>query len=804
MRKKAISSLLVNGQTITDQHLILQAFTDFYSTLLGKSSSVYPCCLQNLYDERPLLHELESSFSVTEIKLAVSSLANNKASGPDGIPNEFAKIKWDMLKFDILEIFEDLFHGTIDLQSHNFAHITLLPKTSDAIELTSFRPISILNYIPKLISKVLANRLGTHIPDLICTNQSGFVKGRLIHENFLCAREIVVHLTKCKEPAFLLKLDFFKAFDTVNWVFLLNVLKTFGLPQRFICWIEMLLNTATSAVLINNQVGPTFRHAQGLRQGDPISPFLFIMVADVLTKMCETIGTSSNVTISSKLRSPFHILQYADDTIIFSSTKGNTVRALKMALTLFSLCSGLNLNLHKSTFVPLNLTAQQTQQVQQIIGCGFSPLPLPYLGLPLTASRPPRDVFLHLIEKVESKLAGWKNKLLSRAGRLTLVCSVLSSIPIFFMSVFKLPSWVIKSLDKLRRSFLWGRSGSSNRGFSLLAWDRVCLPKKLGGFGVLNLKVLNMSLLLRWLWRIFDRPSSQWSTIAKSLIASRYQQAPLGWSTHGSFFWKDLLELRHVFSISTSVTIGDGNRTLFWYANWGNGYLHFFNNLSKPVTPKLTVRKVLLEPETSLQAPWSREVHDAVLLLHTGQVNQELDVVNWKWNASGTFTVSSAYQMLIAGGKTNFPAFTIWKLKLPFSVKLFAVLLFHNRLLTQEALHKRNIMVQPGCVLCSSANLETAPHLFSICPFAVQIWQKLKLLFPPLSAAYLGDLQSLWEHFLQYSCSGRDNNLAILTLTALWAIWLERNNRIFKQQRRTVDSISHWIVTQHSLFLKHC
>ncbi|KAJ4810222.1 RNA-directed DNA polymerase (reverse transcriptase)-related family protein [Rhynchospora pubera] len=771
MRKKRISNLLVEDQLLTDPRAILHAFTEYYSSLLGRSVPVHSCSLHTLYGERLLLSHLDSPFSVFEIQKAVVNLANNKASGPDGLPNEFANIKWDVVKQDIIDIFSDLFHGNLILDGLNFAHITLLPKTTDANTLTSFRPISIINYIPKLIAKVLANRLASVIDRLISPTQTGFVKGRLIHENFLAAREIISHLTKSKEPTVLLKIDFYKAFDTVNWCFLYDVLNCFGIPPNFLSWIKLLISTASSALLVNNQVGLTFQHHQGLRQGDPLSPFLFIIVADVLAKMCDAVSTSVPFSISNRLPSPFHILQYADDTLIFSTVKGNAIQALKLTLTMFSLCSGLNLNLSKSTFVPFNLSNQQIEQIKEVLMCDCSNLPLPYLGLPLTACRPSKETYLLLLEKLENKLAGWKNKLLSRAGRLTLVSSILSTILISFMSVFKLPVWVIKAIDKIRRGFIWGRSPGGSNDIPLLAWDRVCLPKSFGGFGISNLQLLNLSLLLRWLWRLFDKQTSQWTLIAKLLIASRNQESPLSWSTHGSFFWKDLLQLRHLFSISTIATIGDGKNTLFWYANWGHSHLSFFNGVTRPLAPTLTVHKVLSNPATIIPAPWPQDVHNAIQSLQNIHPTMDTaDVLRLIWDSSGSFTVNSAYNMLVSAGKMSCQASSVWKVKLPPSVHIFALLLYHNRLQTQEALLRRNFMVQQGCVLCSTPILETATHLFCDCTYALQLWNKVQSQFPSYVSSGHQHVQALLIDALSEAQSNRGNTKAVVVITTLWAL----------------------------------
>ncbi|KAJ4772981.1 LINE-1 reverse transcriptase, partial [Rhynchospora pubera] len=438
---KTISRIVSDGTEFVGTFEILEKFTDFFNNLLGRevTTTVFePATLFS--DESELLNPLAERFSEFEIKKAVMGLANNKASGPDGLPNEFCKFNWDLVKQDLLALFNSLHNGTLDLTAANRANIVLLRKEDEAERLSDFRPISILCYLPKLISKVLNNRLAIYLPSIISSTQTGFIRGRLISENFIAAREIITHVSKGSDPAFLLKLDFKKAFDSVSWPFLLKILERRGFPDRFIFWIKLLLESASSSILLNGEEGPTFRHKRGLRQGDPLSPSLFIIAADVLSRMVQAASTSIQAGISRRLPDPYYMLQYADDTLVFSTTKNQAVRTLICVLHAFSNVSGIQLNLNKTALVPFNLHSQQCYLLQSLLGCPTTTLPIKYLGLPLTDRRPDRACFQSLIDKVASKLAGWKCRLLSRAGRIVLASSVLSSIPIYFMSVFSLPA----------------------------------------------------------------------------------------------------------------------------------------------------------------------------------------------------------------------------------------------------------------------------------------------------------------------------------------------------------------------------
>ncbi|KAJ4765864.1 RNA-directed DNA polymerase (reverse transcriptase)-related family protein [Rhynchospora pubera] len=510
--------------------------------------------------------------------------------------------------------------------------------------------------------------------------------------------------------------------------------------------------------------------------------------------MINSVALAVDFSISSKLTYPFHLLQYADDTLLFSTTKGNALQSLSLVLNTFSRISGIEINWSKTSFVPFNIQPHELQQIATVLNCAQTTLPLVYLGLPLTAKKPSRVCFQVLIDKVNLKLASWKSALLSRAGRIVLASSVLSSIPIYFMSVFQLPAWVIKAIDKVRRIFIW--QGTTGKGLPLLSWSRVCLPKNLGGFGLIDLRLQNIALLLRWLWRLYSQPSSLWSMVAKLLFAKRNNSTPpLGWNSNGSFFWRQLGALRFYFQISTRIELCNGNNTLFWFDNWGGTNLCFFQHPNCVQNSSfLTVRTARRNWFNLFPAPMTQG-HDLLFRqLHGVRLTQGMDKFVWKWSSDGKYSSSTTYEAFISAGKVQFYLKNLWQLRIPPNVKTFLLLLAHDRLLTQCQLLKRNIVFQPHCHLCQHDILETAEHLFCSCPFSASLWSSLAL----DNIALLGV-----QHLLQYVCSLNRNDVTSVRLaTALWSLWLERNNRIFRNSTRTVQGVHDWLVQEAALFYK--
>lgn len=310
-------------------------------------------------------------------------------------------------------------------------------------------------------------------------------------------------------------------------------------------------------------------HRQGLRQGDPLSPFLFLLAADVLQGMITVANDLLLTPISTRIHECLLSLQYADDSVFLAQADHTSILTLKLTLKIFSQISGLGINFTKSSFVPLNLDPHQINVTEAILGCHPTTLLITYLGLPLTINKPNKHLFIPLIQKMEKRLEGWRGKLLSKGGRMQLITSVLSALPIYYMAAFKLPQWMIERLDRIRNQFLWGKSNPDKQGIHLINWELLTTPRQWGGLGIFDLRIQNIAFLLCWWWRLYSSPNALWPTFADALYSRRATpNGPRIWSSRGSFFWNQLQSIKRWFTWSTRWNVGDGNSISFWMDNW--------------------------------------------------------------------------------------------------------------------------------------------------------------------------------------------------------------------------------------------
>jgi len=216
---------------------------------------------------------------------AWQGICGDKSPGPDGMTMAFLPANWDTLRSDVLRMFSEFYHTGKFVASLNATFIGLIPKKANAEDIRDYRPISLVGCIYKLLSKVLAQRLRGVIGSLISENQNAFVGGRQILDAVLIANELIDSRIKSRVPRVVCRLDIEKAYDHVNWEFLMYVLSRMGFGERWITWIRHYVSSTSFAILVNGSPIDFFSTSRGLRQGDPISPLLFLLVIEVFTKM---------------------------------------------------------------------------------------------------------------------------------------------------------------------------------------------------------------------------------------------------------------------------------------------------------------------------------------------------------------------------------------------------------------------------------------------------------------------------------------------------------------------------------------
>ena len=364
--------------------------------------------------ERNLSH-LDARFTMQELKQVIDDMHGEKAPGPDGFIGSFYKSNWNLIKVDLLAAMNHM-HCLKGKHWHllNSANVVLLPKKEGAVDAKDYRPISLMHSAAKILCKLLATRLAPELEYLISRGQSAFVKGRSIHENFLYVRNVIKQAKTKKIPLIFLKLDIAKAFDSVHWGFLFKVLTKLGFGQRWRNMLALILASSSSRILLNGSPGKAFSHRRGLRQGDPLSPMLFIRVLEPLLKLLE-LATENQVLSplrlgTARMRASF----YADDAALLVNPLKEDITAIQRILSLFGDVSGLRTSFQKCVAYPVSCEGMNLEEILQDFGGTRGVFPCRYLGLPLSFRKPKKIEVQPLLDRAQGRLKGWKGKLLDR------------------------------------------------------------------------------------------------------------------------------------------------------------------------------------------------------------------------------------------------------------------------------------------------------------------------------------------------------------------------------------------------------
>ena len=397
----------------------------------------------------------------------------------------------------------------------------------------------------KILSKVLANRIKRVMDKVISKSQNAFVKGRQILDAVLIVNELVDSSLRKKKCGLVCKLDIEKVYDSIGWEFLYKVLDKMGFGSRWLSWMKWCISTASFSVLINGSPVGFFQSSRGLRQGDPLSPYLFVIGMEALSCLINRAVDGnylSGIKIANERGEDLSIshLFYADDTLIFCEDDLEQLKFLSWILMWFEAMSGLKINLTKSEIIPIGPVNNLVELASEL-GCNIGSFPTSYLGLPLGAKHKALGVWDSIEERYRKRLAAWKTQYISKGGRITLIRSTLSSLPIYHLSLFRMSQKVCIRLKRIQRQFLWGGS-TLDKKIPLVRWATVCSEKSKGGIGLKSLYKLNKALLSKWSWRFANEINALW----RKANCCKFGESSGGWHTrdirgsYGTSLWKEI------------------------------------------------------------------------------------------------------------------------------------------------------------------------------------------------------------------------------------------------------------------------
>jgi hypothetical protein len=392
------------------------------------------------------------------------------------LEDAFFQSYWDIVGNDVFNSISQFFRSGWILPNLNSNLVVLIPKQTGADKIDQFRPLALANFQFKLISKILANRLSLIAPKIISGHQKGFIRDRHISECICITSEAINLLDKKSFGGNLaLKIDIRKAFDTLDWDFLLLVLKSFGFNQVFCNWIKNILNSAKLSLIINGKVTGFFNVTRGVRQGDPLSPLLFCIAEEVLSRSISLLvdnGKLDCITGPRGMSLPSHAF-FADDIMIFC--KGSKKNALAVASLFleYAANSGQIISPSKCMIFSGSISTARLAVISRILNFSHGTFPFNYLGVPIFKGRPKSVHLQSIADKIKIKLASWKGHLLSMMGRIQLVNSVIHGMLIYSFKIYSWPVRLLKQIDKWIKKFVWSGSIDSKKLVSL-SWQKLC------------------------------------------------------------------------------------------------------------------------------------------------------------------------------------------------------------------------------------------------------------------------------------------------------------------------------------------
>ncbi|KAJ3685147.1 hypothetical protein LUZ61_014311 [Rhynchospora tenuis] len=801
-RRNSITSLLgPNSQVITDPALIRKAFVEHYKGIFSTNNSAASHVFDTefiaglpevSYVERQMLAAQPSDEEITKIVFAIHP---DRASGPDGLNGKIVQHYWALFKPYIIQTVRLFFEtGQLDPALAR-SNVVLIPKIDDPKEVTDYRPVSVCNFIYKVISKLLSARMRVIMSKLVGSNQCAFVPGRIISDNILLLREIMHSFASSAFPkqAFCFKCDLSKAFDRMEWHFVVRVLQLYGFPPAFISWVMGCVTSASFAILFNGSTDGFITPTRGLRQGCALSPYLFILCMDILNRMFEfkmSKGLLSGLSISRGAPAISSIL-YADDLLICGMANTREVQEVKNILQVFCELSGQSIGVDKSRIWFSKRTGPDIRAYcMNIFQACEGENSHTYLGVPILATQAKH--FDYLVDKVMAKLHPWKARMLSQAAKVVLIKSVIEPLLLYSMGAGWIPQSILQKINAKIRAFFWN-TGETNK-MRMVAWETITKPKRCGGLGLRDTRVLNQAAVLRVLWKIASNEFGE--TLWVRVLSAKYlSRAPLWLATvpsRCSKLWLAVLAARDIMKPHVQWLLGDGRKCSLvgepWHDFWDSFVHQIGPSRGRLVSDFVDATNGGWDVPKLLQAlGFSAALYIACTFQQPPLKPNVRDRLIFKPASSGNFSFKTACNLLegsVVGGTI---ADAIWRRVwhcrgiLP-KVQMFFWKLLHDAIPVKATFAKRMRTQPPPCDVCG-LGVDDAMHVLFLCNSSRQCWLASDL------GLRVGAMPQQIVPALTMVIQQLEDESLVRFANILWAVWKARCKEVYEGKRSNVRQI---------------
>ncbi|KAL4302002.1 hypothetical protein GQ457_10G000840 [Hibiscus cannabinus] len=655
-----------DGNVVSSLDGILNTTSSFFGDLftaesVSETELIFEKVTSSITTE--LNRVLTAPFKAEEVSVALRTMSPLKAPGLDGFPVLFYQTFWDIVGAEVTNFCLSVLNEDNDMTYINQTHIVLIPKVKVPRFMSQFRPISLCNVLYKLVAKMLVLRMKNTLSCCIDEAQGAFVPGRQISDNVLVAYEILHSLKTRRTGArgtFALKLDMSKAYDRVEWVFLEGMMRRIGFHDNWISLIMKCVTTVSYSVGVNGASSAIFLPTRGLRQGDPLSPYLFLFYTEgfsTLLYAAQNAGLVNGATIGRERLAINHLF-FADDSILFGDASIEGAANIQKVISTYSNASGQKVNFDKSLiYFSSNVTSSVRDSISTLLGVRVSVNPEKYLGLPTMVGRRKNDAFKHYFDRFYKLVDNWNTKNLSKGGKEVFIKSVLQSIPVYTMQCFLLPRGVCVKLETIMNKFWWRNSGSS-KGIHWCTWLRMCLPKRLGGMGFKDLSKFNVALLAKQGWRILTNPTCLLARVLKARYypISNFMHATLGSSP--SYTWRSIYSARGLLETGLGWKVGTGLDISVWNDAWlpgkGNGRLNLPIDIRFPKVSDLIIPETNVWNYGLLQSIFPSDIADRIGCIPLAR-SKPCDELIWRYENTGLYSPKSGYKLLLEMSSSQHP-----------------------------------------------------------------------------------------------------------------------------------------------------